>query len=300
MDLRSPVRIAGVQFANAVMNGAYIGSKTAADCAVLAKTSAGAVVVGSILIKPRRANPGQGYWPHKEGLYSLNSFGMPGGGVPYFTKYLPRIVQKVHNCHKPLIANVAGFSKEEFAELALLAQTAGADMVELNFGCPNVWDGGAQKRIVSYHAPLVAQILAHLKAQRLCIPVCVKISPLPPDILVAVSKAIADSGIVRAVTATNSYPNAATSAGTGTTADQAALAGMTGRALKPISLGVVRQLRQLLPADIDIIGCGGISSYTDALDFIAAGAKAVQLATALVDTGPTAFERILSPAVPAR
>jgi dihydroorotate dehydrogenase len=290
--IHAPVHIAGVRFGNALMNGAYIGSKTLEDIERLAGSDAGALVVGSISIKPRKANSGQGYWQHREKFYSLNSFGMPNGGLPYFKKQLPDMVRIAHRHHKPLIANIVGFSKEEFLALIRLAEDAGADMVELNLGCPNVWEGMTQKRIISYHAPLVTEVLTHIAKHEPSIPVCVKISPLPPDTLRAVVKAIAGSEIVRAVTATNSAPNASISTGT-RISDEEALAGLTGRALKPISLGVVKQLRELLPDPIAIIGCGGISSANDVSDYLTAGAQAVQLATALVDDGQSAFSRIL-------
>lgn len=295
MNIDAPVTIANVTFGNALMNGAYIGSKTLADVKRLAETKSGAIVVGSISVEPRTANPGQGYWRHKEGIYSLNSFGMPNGGLPYFEKHLPAMTKIAHAHNKPLIANVIGFSKEEFASLVSLAQRSGADIVELNFGCPNVWANGKQKQIVSYHAELVQDILRHI-GRVSGIMVCVKISPLPPDTLQEVSRVIADSGNVQIVTATNSSPNASLSTGTRMSAsDKNVLAGLTGRALKPTSLGVVRQLRELLPEDIKIIGCGGISSANDVVDYLAAGASAIQIATALVDEGVTAFDKILLP-----
>jgi dihydroorotate dehydrogenase (fumarate) len=217
---------------------------------------------------------------------------MPNGGMPYFKKHLPAMVAMAHAQNKPLIANIVGFSNQEFVELVRLVESAGADMAELNFGCPNVWEGGAQKRILSYHAALVTETLTLLKKSKPHIPLSVKISPLPPDILREVCAAIADSRIVQAITATNSYPNALTATGT-KTGDEEVLAGLTGRALKPISLGVVKQLHALLPSSVAIIGCGGISSYNDVQDYLSAGAQAVQIATTLVDEGPSVFEKIL-------
>lgn len=293
--LSSPVEIAGVRFANRLMNGAYIGSKTLADARLLAGSACGAVVVGSISLQPRRVNPGRGYWRHRQGIYALNSYGMPNGGLPYFTKHLPYMVRLAHLQGKPLIANLIGFAPHEFVELVAFAEACGVDMVELNFGCPNVWDGGRQKAILSYDAAQTKRTLALIAASKPIVPVTVKISPLPPHTLVEIAQVIAKSPIVRAVTATNSYPNASLSAGTRFD-DEEALAGLTGRALKPISLGVVKQLRGLLPDDIDIIGCGGISSIRDVRDYLAAGAKAVQLATALVENGTAVFEQLLQPA----
>lgn len=285
------VQVAGITFQNCLMNGAYIGSKTTEDLEVLINSDCGAVVVGSISVKPRVKNPGPGYWRHKEGFYALNSYGMPNGGLPYFKDELPKIVTLAHAKNKPVIANIIGFSKQEYVQLIKLAQDSGADMVELNLGCPNVWDRGRQKRIVSYHVDLVKELLDHISKSSPDIKISAKISPLPPDILQEVVKVIVDSNVIDAIVATNSYPNSLVSTGT-RIGDEQDLAGMTGRALKPISLGVVKQLHDLLPSTIDIIGCGGIYSLNDMNDYLSAGAKAVQIATALVDKGPGVFEAL--------
>lgn len=231
MKLQSPLPISDIMFGNVLMNGAYIGSKTLEDVETLAKSAAGAIVIGSISIKPRAANPGQGYWRHKERFYSLNSYGLPNGGLPYFKEHLPRMVEVAHAHRKPLVANVVGFSKEDFEVLIKLAQDAGADMVELNFGCPNVWDDGQQKSIISYHPSLMKEILDYIANLKPTIKLCVKISPLPPDLLHEVADVIGKSGAVEAVTATNSYPNASVSSGTAAGSTQTiTLAGLSGRA----------------------------------------------------------------------
>jgi dihydroorotate dehydrogenase (fumarate) len=294
MKIGSPLHISEIKLGNVIMNGAYIGSKTLQDVAYLANSASGAVVVGSISVKPRKSNPGQGYWLHKERFYSLNSYGLPNGGIPYFKTKLPLMVNLAHAQQKPLIANLIGFSKEEFVTLITLAQDSGVDMAELNFGCPNVWDGGQQKQIISYHASLVKEMLEHIRKHNPKIPLSVKISPLPPDSLYEVAQAIIASDIVQVVTATNSYPNASPTTGTGgDDGSNEVLAGLAGRALKPISIGVVKQLRDMLPSRIAIIGCGGVSSANDVRDYLAAGAKAVQIATALVDNGAATFDKIL-------
>lgn len=294
-SLNRPTTIAGLQLQNPLMNGAYIHSKTLEDIEILAKSACGGIVVGSISIDTREPNSKGGYWTHKEGFFSLNSFGMPNGGMPYFKNSLPKMVNISHTAGKPLIANLIGFSNEEFGTLVQFAENAGADLVELNFGCPNVWHKGQQERIISYHATLVLSTLRYIAKQGPKIKIAVKISPLPPDILREVAKAIVDSGIIQVVTATNSYPNAYVTTGArvnNKTPDM--LVGLAGRALKPISLGVVKQLKQLLPPHMDIIGCGGIGSVNDVKDFLEAGATAVQIATALNNEGPSIFQKILA------
>jgi dihydroorotate dehydrogenase (fumarate) len=293
-EINKPVKVAGIQFANALMNAAYIHSKTLQDAEKLAGSASGGILMGSISVKSRTRNPGPGYWLHKERFFSLNSFGLPNGGMPYFKKRLPQMAKLAHNNGKPLIANVVGFAKEDYIQLVPFVQDLGADMAELNFGCPNVWHDGQQERIVSYHASLVRETLEAIATQKPTIKISVKISPLPPDILKEVADVIADSPIVQVVTACNSYPSSAITRGAQwITGPSDILAGLAGRALKPISLGVVKQLRTLLPKRIDIIGVGGIYSANDVQDYLDAGAKAVQIASALTDEGTSVFEKIL-------
>lgn len=281
-------------FPNCLMNGAYIGSKSIEDIEAIAASAAGGVVVGSISVRARCPNPGQGYWLHREGFFSLNSYGLPNGGLSYYRERLPRMAELVHGYGKPLIANLVAFGNADYEPLIVLADAAGADLIELNLGCPNVWEGGSQKRIVSYHADMVREVLADVRKCRRRAKVIVKISPLPPDILDEVTKVIIESGVVTAITATNSYPNAYVTKGARGVAEPTdRLAGLSGRALKPISLGVVKQLSQILPPYIDIIGCGGVSTAGDVEDYLAAGAKAVQVASALKDEGLSVFAKIL-------
>jgi dihydroorotate dehydrogenase len=293
MKISSSVHLAGIKLDNPLMNGAYISSKSLEDIEVLSQSSSGAIVVGSISIKPRKLNDNQGYWRHKEKFYSLNSYGMPNGGLPYFKDKLPLMVKLAHEQNKALIANLIGFSAEEFVDLISLAEKSKVDMVELNFGCPNVWDkSGKQKEILSYHPPIVKEVLKKVASSKPQVTIGLKLSPMPPDILAEIVEVIVSSKIVKFVTATNSYPNALTSSGT-KVKNEIVLAGLTGRTLKPISLGVVKQLRSLLPNEIDIIGCGGISSANDVIDYLSQGAKAVQIATALLEDGPSLFDKIL-------
>lgn len=293
-SLRNSVTVGGVKFKNCLINAAYINSKTLKDVKTLAESDSGAVLAGSISVKPRTRNPGPGYWLHKERFFSLNSFGLPNGGIPYFEKNLPKMVEIAHKNNKPLITNVVGFAKEDYVQLVPFVQGLGADMAELNFGCPNVWHDGQQERIVSYHASLVRETLDAIAKQKPTIKISVKISPLPPDILREVADVIAGSPIVHAVTACNSYPSSAITRGAQwINGPSDILAGLAGRALKPISLGVVKQLRILLPKRIDIIGAGGIYTANDVQDYLDAGAKAVQIASALTDEGTSVFEKIL-------
>ncbi|MBX6389070.1 MAG: dihydroorotate dehydrogenase, partial [Frankia sp.] len=134
------------------------------------------------------------------------------------------------------------------------------------------------------------------------VPYGVKISPFSdPEALAGLADVLAKQGGApggggpRYVVAVNTFPNALAYDTDGRRpAIDVELAGMAGPALRPIALGQVRQLRRLLPAEIDIVGAGGITTGRDVADFLRSGASAVQLATAYFnrDADPAVFGEI--------
>ncbi|MDO8689551.1 MAG: hypothetical protein Q7R39_06000, partial [Dehalococcoidia bacterium] len=254
--------------------------------------------------------------------FSLNSLGMPNPGAAYYEKHLPAMAALAHDADKPLLVSVAGFTPHEYGELAAVAFDGGADAVELNLGCPNVWQveqqkpifdfdpstsgvtypAGAtterQKPIACFDPPLVAEILRCVESRvgseaR----VAVKISPFSdPFALGEVAGVIAHYEWVKAVTTTNTFPNAFAydDAGQPMISPGGGLAGLGGPALKPIGLGQVRQLRSLLPERIQIIGVGGVSHGRDVREYLRAGAAAVQIATAYLERYERVFSTLLA------
>lgn len=271
----------------------------------LLRSAASALVVGSITKSPRKGNSGDVY--QTNALCSLNSLGMPNAGMQrYREEVLPRICQMAAKIQKPVIASVAGFTRSEYVELTTQAFDSGVQAVELNFGCPNVWDDGTQEGITSFLPQKMKSILQDLDtlyedADTDRYPLFVKVSPYSdPFLLQSAAAVLASTLRVRAVSAINTFPNAyaADDHGRIRINPPHGLAGMAGPALKPISLGQVKQWRTALNEnrrpDIQIIGIGGISSGQDILDFKRAGADAVAIATALMDNGPRIFEQLLS------
>lgn len=292
--------VTGIKLEHPVMNAAGPRCKTVPEVRELARSLSAAVMVGSITVAPRLGNQGDVYWLDPSG-FSLNSLGLPNGGEPYYREHLPEMAHIVHGAGKTLWVSVAGFTPEEFARLTDLAFQGGADLVELNLGCPNVWDGGKQKRIFSFDPALVEAALSAVD-RTLNIDgvfaISVKVSPFAdPVLLEEVSSVITTFSRVVAVSAINTFPNAFAFKEDGKSAINPqfsrGLAGMAGSALKAIGLGQVMQWRTLLPEHIDVIGAGGIGSGRDVRDYLMAGAKAVQIATAHADQGAKVFDRIL-------
>lgn len=285
------VDISGLKLEWPVMNGAG-PVKLKEHVLEVAQSDSAAVVLGSITIEERAKNSGRTYHPD-----GLNSRGLPNPGSEFYRQVLPEMVKIAHDYGKPLIVSSAGFSPEEYAVLAEIILSSDADGQELNLGCPNVWGkDGKQKRITSFDEELTASTLEKVEERvGRDFWTSIKLSPYSdPVVLEAMSQIISRFEIVKAVTAINTFPNAFMFDGEGNPAIDPAggLGGLSGRRLKPIGLGQVKQLRAVLPDSIVIIGVGGIESGKDVEDYLRVEASATQITTAYINFGPSIFKKI--------
>lgn len=273
----------------AVMNAACSVAKTPQDVAAMTATNVGAVLVGSITIAPRDGNPEPRWYPGDE--YSLNSFGMPNGGIEYYEQELPSMIQTVHDSHKKFVLSVAGFNAEEYGRLAEFADQFDIDYLELNLGCPNISVDGKQKPIASFDTDYIRDILSRV-TDKTQLPLFIKVSPYSnPAELNRVAEVLGDYEQVVAVVTSNTFPNGFMSqAGNPVLAN--VYGGVSGKALLPIALGQVKQFREALPERIAVIGAGGIETATDKELFIQTGATAVQVATLIVRDGHAAINNV--------
>ncbi len=242
--------------------------KEAARC-----EAAGAILVGSITVLERTGNAGNVLWVGPHG--SLNSLGIPNGGIPYYRQHLPEMVQIAHDAGKPFFVSVAGFKPEEFGQLAEVAAEGGADGVELNFGCPNIWDSAEQKGIFSFYPEMINEALDNVwRRINYSLIWMVKASPFSnPMQLKEVAKAIS-SWSINAIVTSNTFPNAYgvdRATGLPLITPGGGLAGFAGQGFKNIALGQVKQWREALPPSIGVIGVGGISSGEDMAEYFHSG-----------------------------
>jgi dihydroorotate dehydrogenase (fumarate) len=257
--------IAGVLLEHPIMNAAGTCKRKDGDRGVqkLAQSAASAIVVGSITFEDRSGNEGNVYHTDADRACSFNSLGMPNRGRAFYQTHLPEMKRIAEGAGKPLIVSVAGFTPTEYAILTEVAFQGGADIVELNGGCPNVWDGGRQKQIISYDPELTAATLDAVERQvgpdaR----VTFKFSPADPFTIRNVAEAASQFRVLKAFVGPNTFPNAFAFLPGSRRAKPAItnrFAGFAGRAYKPIALGQVLQYRQALPERIQIIGAGGIT-----------------------------------------
>jgi dihydroorotate dehydrogenase (fumarate) len=269
-------------------------AKTVDQVLQLLKAPIPAVMAGSFTLEERSGNPGRTFFDGQ--TMALNSMGLPGPGIEVWTRWVSVMARVLHDDGKQLWVSVAGFNPAEYRRLAEAAVTSGADAVELNLGCPNIWDGADQKAIVSFSEVQTRRVLDAVQHLVSDIRLGVKLSPILDRALMAsIDAAIIGAGI-DFVTCINTVPNCFAFAPDGTSAITfgSGLAGMSGTAAKCIALGQVSAHHELLQGT-PIVGVGGITGGTDLSEFLhpTVGASACQVGTAYWNRGPRALVEIL-------
>lgn len=197
----------------------------------------------------------------------LNSVGLANPGIEAF---IPEIKEIKEKTKVPLIVSVFGDGPEGYAEIARKAEKAGADAIELNVSCPH-----AEVASIGLSPELTKSYTEHVK-KAVKIPVFVKLTPNVANII-PIAKA-AESGGADAIVAINAVRGLSLDIETGRPILSHGIGGLSGRAIKPIG---VRCVYEIYPhIKIPIIGCGGINKWQDVLEYIYAGATAVQIGSA--------------------
>ena len=266
---RLAVDIAGLKLRNPTMLAAGILGISGTFLLEVIKNGAGAVVTKSLGLKPREgyANPAV----VQVGCGMLNAMGLPNPGIENFEEEI-REIKKEENA-VPVIVSVYGFSAEEFEKTARIAERIGADAVELNLSCPHVKRTGSE---IGQNPRLVEEVVEKVKAT-ISKPVILKLTPNVADIAEiaqAGTKAGAD-----AITAINTIRAMKINIETTQPILANKIGGLSGPAIKPVAVRCVYELYE--KSRVPIIGCGGISTWQDAVEFMLAGASAVQIGTAI-------------------
>jgi dihydroorotate dehydrogenase (NAD+) catalytic subunit len=244
----------------------------------VAEAGAGAVVTKSVGLKPRTGYPNPTVVQVDCGV--LNAMGLPNPGIEYFAKEIQEA--KAIGC--PTIVSVYGFALEEFVEVAKKAEKAGADALELNISCPHVERTGSE---IGQDPRLLGAIVKAVKSE-VAKPVFVKLTPNVTDIVECAMAA--EDGGADAITAINTVRAMAINAETAKPILGNKFGGLSGPAMKPIALRCVYEVYR--EVKIPVIGCGGISDWRDAVEFMLAGATAVQVGTAVAFKGLNVFQSI--------
>jgi dihydroorotate dehydrogenase (NAD+) catalytic subunit len=241
----------------------------------------GGFVTKGISLEPIEGAPAPRLHETASGM--LNAIGLQNVGVEAFVRDKLPLLRKYHT---HLIVNVFGGCLDEYVEvIRRLEEAEGIAAYELNISCPNVKKGGMQ---FGSDPLLVQEVVVAARKAAANRSLWVKLSPLVTDIA-AVGKSAEDAG-ADALTVANTYPAMAIDFRTGRSLLGNVTGGLSGPAIKPITLRLVWEARKAVR--IPVIGLGGIEKVEDVLEYMAVGASAVQIGTASF-SDPRASESIL-------
>lgn len=228
----------------------------------------GAIICKGTTLKPRPGNPQPRLWETASGV--LNSIGMENIGIDALIKEKAPLWAR---WKVPVIVNILGETVEDYGKLAKrLDKVGGVSGIEVNISCPNISAGGME---FGANPKSAADVTAAVKAKTV-LPVIVKLSPNVTDIT-EMACTVAEAG-ADAISLINTLKGMSIDVKTRKPVLGNVCGGLSGPAIKPIALYMVYQVAQKVK--IPVIGCGGITTANDALEFIMAGASAVQVGTA--------------------
>jgi len=230
--------------------------------------SIGAMITKGLSLKPKAGNPTPRIVETPGGM--LNAIGLQNVGIDAFIEQKLPYLGKVAT---PVIVNLYGNTLEEYGAVAArLDELPGVAGIEVNISCPNVKQGG----IVFGTDPQAAQEVVRLVRRNTSKPMIVKLSPNVTDV-VLMARACADAG-ADALSLINTLTGMAIDLDRRRPVLANVTGGLSGPAIKPVALRMVWQVAKSVK--IPVIGIGGIMNARDALEFILAGASAVQVGTA--------------------
>jgi len=275
---RLHVDLAGLRLANPTVLASGILGLSAESLSNIVMGGAGAVVTKSIGLKPRRGYENPTVVQTSCGL--INAMGLPNSGIREFAKE----IREAKSFGVPVIVSVFGFSAEEYGAVAKKAVDAGADAMELNVSCPHVEQTGSE---IGQNPATLAEVVRKVKAA-VEKPVFVKLSPNVTSIA-EIAEVAANAG-ADAITAVNTIKAMAIDPETALPILSNKTGGLSGPAIKPVAVRCVYEIYERVK--LPIIGCGGITNWRDAVEFLLAGARATQIGTAIAIEGPNVFKAI--------
>ena len=228
----------------------------------------GGISVKGTTLNRREGNPGPRVAETPSGM--LNSVGLQNGGVKKFLEYeMPNLVTK----DTRIIANIAGATVEECAELASMLEGSAVDLIELNISCPNVKAGGAAFGTDCNIAGQVTRAVKDATSK----PLMVKLSPNVTSIT-DIAKSVEANG-ADAVSLINTLLGMRIDIKTGRPVLKNNVGGLSGPAVFPVAVRMVWQVANAVK--IPVMGMGGVASWQDAVEIMMAGASAVQVGAAI-------------------
>ncbi len=265
---RLSIDFCGVQFKNPVIpaSGTFGYGREYEQFYPLSRL--GGISVKGTTLGRREGNPGPRVAETPSGM--LNSVGLQNGGVKKFLEYeMPNLVTK----DTRIIANIAGATVEECAELAAMLEGSAVDLIELNISCPNVKAGGAAFGTDCTIAGQVTRAVKDATSK----PLMVKLSPNVTSIT-DIAKSVEANG-ADAVSLINTLLGMRIDIKTGRPILKNNVGGLSGPAVFPVAVRMVWQVANAVK--IPVMGMGGVATWEDAVEIMMAGASAVQVGAAI-------------------
>ncbi|MDR1454304.1 MAG: dihydroorotate dehydrogenase [Tannerella sp.] len=275
------IQIAGLTLKNPVMtaSGTFGYGLEYADLIDL--SCLGGMVVKGTTLEPREGNPYPRMAETPQGM--INAVGLQNRGADYFIR---EIYPKIKHINTNILVNVSGSSVETYVACAeKIASLESIPAIELNISCPNVKQGGMAFGVTRGGAAEVVHAVRRVYPKTLI----VKLSPNVTDIA-GIACAVEDEG-ADAVSLINTLLGMAVDAEARRPVLSTVTGGLSGPCIKPVALRMVWQVARAV--NIPVIGMGGIAGWKDAVEFMLAGASAVQIGTCnFVD--PTLCLKVIS------
>lgn len=263
------VKLKGLEFKNPVLTASGTSGFAEELNDFYDVSKLGGILLKGITLKNRDGNPYPRMAETASGM--LNAVGLQNKGIDYF---IQNIYPRIKNYDTHLIANVNGSTVEEYIELTeKVNELEHISAIELNISCPNVKEGGMSFGISCPSAEAVTREVRRVCSKHLM----VKLSPNVTDIT-EIARAVEGQG-ADSVSLVNTFLGMAVDAEKRIPLLSTITGGLSGPAIKPIALRMVWQVYNAVK--IPVIGMGGIMNANDAIEFMIAGASAVQVGTAI-------------------
>jgi dihydroorotate dehydrogenase (NAD+) catalytic subunit len=272
------VNIGGVSFTNPLLLASGVLGVAPSSMLRLAENGLGGMTTKSVGPRTRDGYSNPSIIEIGDGSF-LNSVGLANPGIDTFVHEIAEI--KKHTT-TPLIVSVFGDGPEGFASIAQQAEAAGADAIEINISCPH-----AEVASIALSPELTEEFTRTVKSA-VNIPVFAKLTPNIANI-VPIAQA-AERGGADAIVVINTVRAIAIDIETGRPILSHGMGGLSGKAIKPIGVRIVYEIYPHI--NIPIIGCGGVFTWEDVLEYIYAGATAVQIGSAFFQ-GPEIITEII-------
>ena len=253
------------------------------------------LTIGSITCDASPGNSGEVYYCDPQTGDSINALNLPNLGHKFYNAHLRRLIAIAHNQGKLVTVSVAGFDLHQYVDLYLLADEAGADCVELNFGCPNT-----AHPIPSYNLDYMHNVVLAVATSSGKAAITIKLSPQANPAERDDNFAHIASWPIDGVVALNTFGGGVMLRSDGRSAIRAtrpdgiqvASGGLAGACLRGVSLTATSAARAALPDSMLVIRAGGVATGGDVMETGYVGADVSTLATRLLEEGPSVFNRL--------